>query len=91
MNATPSEGIREAVRGFVVSNFYVVDAEAMGDDTSLVQEGIVDSTGMLEVLAYLERTFSIRVDDAEVVPQNLDSIGNIVAFVARKWREAGTA
>ena len=84
MNAAPIEGIRESVRGFIASNFYVADPALLGDATSLVKTGIVDSTGMLEVLAYLEETFAIRVADAEVVPANLDSIDNLVAFIGRK-------
>jgi acyl carrier protein len=91
MTATPTEGIRESVRRFIVSNFYVADPAALGDDTSLVREGIVDSTGMLEVLTYLEQTFAIRVENAEVVPDNLDSIQNIVAFIGRKRQPIASA
>jgi acyl carrier protein len=76
--------IRERVRGFIAENFYVPDAAELEDQTSLVERGIVDSTGVLEVLAFIEREFAIEVDDAEVVPQNLDSIQNIAAFIERK-------
>jgi acyl carrier protein len=75
---------RDTVRQFIVSNFYVPDEGALGDDTSLLDHGIVDSTGVLELTAFIEASFSIKVEDAEIVPENLDSIGNILAFIARK-------
>jgi acyl carrier protein len=84
MNATPTEAVRESVRGFIASNFYVPDPSKLADEASLVESGIVDSTGILEVLTFLEQTFAIQVADAEVVPQNLDSIARIVAFIGRK-------
>jgi acyl carrier protein len=78
------QAIRERVRAFVAENFYVPDMAALADHSSLVELGIVDSTGILEVIAFLESTFEIQVEDAEAVPANLDSIHNIVAFVGRK-------
>lgn len=72
------------VRRFVITNFYVPDTMALADETCLLDEGIVDSTGMLEVTAFLEGQFGIRVEDAEMVPENLATIRSIAAFVARK-------
>jgi acyl carrier protein len=92
MSATTTERIRISVQDFIFSNFYVADPGAFGETTSLVREGIIDSTGMLEVLAYLESTFAIRVDEDEVLPQNLESIQNIVTFIGRKQQmKASTA
>jgi acyl carrier protein len=76
--------IAQRVRQFIQENFYVDDPSRLGDDVSLVTEGIVDSTGMLEVIAFLEAEFAIRVEDHETVPANLESIGKIAAFVASK-------
>lgn len=76
--------VRDIVRGFILENFYVQNAHELGDDTSLLDRGIVDSTGVLEVTAFLEERFGLAVADAEIVPENLDSIGAIVAFVGRK-------
>lgn len=84
MSAANPEVIRERVRRFIAENFYVPDMEKLADDASLVETGIVDSTGILEVLAFIEGTFEITVADTEAVPANLDSIGNIVVFVGRK-------
>jgi acyl carrier protein len=84
MNPTPPQDVLARVRAFLVSNFYVPDAMKLGDGDSLVEGGIVDSTGILEVIAFIEREFAVRVEDAETVPANLDSIANIVAFVGKK-------
>jgi acyl carrier protein len=72
------------VREFVTTNFYVPDSIGLADGTSLLESGIVDSTGMLEVIAFIEETFAVKVEDEEMVPENLDSIDNIVAFIAKK-------
>lgn len=91
MNANP-ELIRERVRAFLAENFYVPDMARLADDGSLVEQGIVDSTGILEVIGFLETTFEISVEDAEAIPANLDSIRNIVAFIGRKLSaQAGEA
>ncbi len=84
MSALLPEVIRERVRGFIAENFYVPDMARLADESSLVESGIVDSTGILEVLSFIESTFEITVEDAEAIPANLDSIRNIVAFVSKK-------
>ena len=76
--------LKEQVRAFITSNFYVADPSVLADDTSLLDSGIVDSTGMLEVIYFIEETFGIKVDYSEMVPDNLDSIERIANFVARK-------
>ena len=76
--------IREQVRSFVRTNFYVPDGVALGDDSSLLEQGIIDSTGVLELIGFIEDSFGITVDDAEMVPQNLDSVACIASFVGRK-------
>ena len=76
--------MRGAIREFITTNFYVADDSSLTDDTSLLESGTVDSTGVLEIISFLEERFSIKVADAEMVPDNLDSISRIAAFVARK-------
>jgi acyl carrier protein len=76
--------ITQQIRGFVTANFYVADASKLGDEDSFLDRGIVDSTGVLEVIAFLEKTFEIVVDDEEMLPENLDSVAKIAAFVSRK-------
>ena len=76
--------ISTRLKEFIVKNFYVADAATLSEETSLLNEGIVDSTGVLEVIAFIESEFSIRVDDQETLPENLDSIAKIAGFVERK-------
>ncbi len=76
--------IKNQIRTFVTSNFYVADPAALPDETSLLDQGIIDSTGVLEVILFLEETFGITVEDGEMLPDNLDSIERISNFVVRK-------
>jgi acyl carrier protein len=74
----------QRIRQFIVENFYVSDPTELADDTSLITSGFVDSTGMLEVIAFLESEFGIRIRDQEMIPENLETIGRIAAFIGRK-------
>ena len=76
--------IKDKIRQFITTNFYVSDAAALGDAQSLLDAGIIDSTGVLEVIAFLESEFGIEVSDNEMVPENLDAVDNIVGYVTRK-------
>ena len=76
--------VQRRVKDFVVANFYVSDPEELNDGVALVERGIIDSTGMLEVILFLETEFGIRIQDEETLPENLGSIAQIAAFVARK-------
>ena len=76
--------IKEQVRGFVTSNFYVADPDSLADNASLLDCGIIDSTGVLEVIFFIEETFGIKVEDSEMLPDNLDSIERIANFITRK-------
>ncbi len=78
---------KEQIRQFIINNFYVADAATLKDEQSLLDAGIVDSTGVLEVIAFIEREFSITVADAEMLPENLDSIANITRFVEKKRKK----
>ena len=75
---------QERVKQFIVDNFYVADPAALGEDDSLIEGGYIDSTGMLELIAFLENGFGIRISENETVPENLETIGRIVAFIDRK-------
>lgn len=80
--------IAERIRGFIGTNFYVPAGEELSDDLSLIDQGLIDSTGVLEVVDFLERSFGVTVADQEMVPDNFGSIRRIAAFVQRK-RAAG--
>jgi acyl carrier protein len=75
---------KDRVRQFIVTNFYVADPASLRDDTSFLERGIIDSTGVLEVVGFLESELGVTVADDELLPQNLDSLDAIDAFVARK-------
>ncbi len=76
--------IAATVRAFIVENFYVPETEKVGDDDSLLGKGIVDSTGMLELTAFLEGEYAMTIADDEILAENLDTITRIAAFVKRK-------
>ncbi len=76
--------IKETVKQFITTNFYVPDPSKLADDASLLDQGIIDSTGVLELTAFLEEKFGIQVADDELLPENLDSIANLEAYVAKK-------
>ena len=81
--------MKQAIREFIATNFYVADASWLDDDeSSLTGAGIVDSTGMLEVIAFVERTLGVPVADEELLPENFDSVARIAAFVQRKTKAA---
>jgi len=74
----------EKIRQFITTNFYVPDPTKLANDASFLDQGIIDSTGVLEVVIFLEETFGIVVGDSEMLPENLDSVQNLAAYVARK-------
>ena len=80
------ESIKEKLLAFITTNFYVADPSTLGEATSLLDTGIVDSTGIIELVAFLETELAITVEDEEMVPQNLDNVAAIVDFIARKRR-----
>jgi len=75
---------KQRVREFVTGNFFVQDKAGLTDSASLLDLGVVDSTGVLEIMGFLENSFGVRVEDDEIVPENLDSIERIASFVERK-------
>lgn len=80
--------ISARIRAFVTSNFYVAAGDVLSDEASLLDQGVIDSTGVLEVVGFLEETFGVQVADEDMVPDNLDSISRIAAYVERKRRAA---
>lgn len=74
--------VNSEVRDFIIENFLFGDTvQDLGDDVSLIEAEIVDSTGILELVGFVEKTFEIEIADADIVPANFDSIGRISAFV----------
>ena len=80
--------LTDTLRAFVTDNFLFGQSDGfLTDDTSFLESGIIDSTGMLELIGFVERTFRIRLDDDELIPDNLDSIAKLAIFISR--RQAG--
>ena len=76
---------RETIREYVVNNFIKGRGlKTLLDDDSFLEEGAIDSVGVLELIAFLEETFSVRVEDEEIVPENFDSVNQLVNFVHSK-------
>jgi acyl carrier protein len=80
--------VRREIRDYVISSFYVPSPETLADSASLLRSGIIDETGMLEMVAFLESTFGIGIAEDDIVPENLDSIARAAAFVCRKKADA---
>ena len=79
------EDVKAALRQFIEQNFVLgAGGLKLADGDSFLDHHVLDSTGFLELVAFLEETFGIKVGDAEMVPENLDSIDNVAAFVTRK-------
>jgi acyl carrier protein len=76
--------IKTKIRTFIVENFLFGKDEGLNDEISFLDEGIIDSTGILELVNFMEEEFNIKVEDEELVPENLDSIKNVVAYLERK-------
>jgi len=77
--------MKETVREFIIENFlFGEEDDGLHDETSFLDEGIIDSTGILELVTFLEETFSITVEDEELIPENLDSLNNLDAFLTKK-------
>lgn len=79
------DNVKKQLRDYIVENFLFGDTDTKFEDSdSFMELGILDSTGILEVISYLEENFSIKVEDDELLPENLDSIDNIANFISSK-------
>ncbi len=77
--------IKKRVWEYIESNFFFgAGANAVGDDQSFLDLGVLDSTGVIELVSFLEETYGIQVDDEEMIPENLDSLNNIERYVGEK-------
>ena len=82
-----SSEIQKQVREYVIENFVLGDEEdTFSDNQSFLDTGLIDSTGILEVIGYLEDEYEITIEDDEMVPENLDSVDRIARFVHTKQK-----
>jgi acyl carrier protein len=75
---------QESVREFIVENFLFGDEEGLENESSFFETGVVDSTGILEIVSFLEEEFEVKVEDEELVPENFSSIVTIDQYLHRK-------
>ena len=76
--------LNTTIRQFIIENFLFEEDENLKEDTSFLEAGIIDSTGILELVSFIEENYGITVEDEELIPENLDSIANVVAYLNRK-------
>jgi acyl carrier protein len=77
--------IKAQVRKYILDNFLMGgDPQKVTDDVSFIEKGIIDSTGVLELVSFIQETYNIRVEDAEMIPENLDSLQKIENYVRGK-------
>lgn len=77
--------IEVRLRDYILNNFlFTDDASALNNDDSFLEKGIIDSTGIMEMIFFMEQEFGIQVDDSDMVPENLDSVNRIITYVGRK-------
>jgi acyl carrier protein len=82
---TTEIAIRDRVKDFIVTNFFLDVSEIqLEDGTSFLETGIIDSTGIMEVVSFLQEEFGIDIEDREILPENLDSLAFIARFVSQK-------
>ena len=77
-------GILETIKSYIVENFLFGDDSRIGPDTDFMESGILDSTGVLELVGFIEEKFGIRVEDDELVPDNMNSLEKIAGYISRK-------
>jgi acyl carrier protein len=87
-----SETIEREIRDFLRENFPLsADGVVLAQDDSLIEVGVIDSTGVLELIGFIEERYGVEIRDEEVLPENLDSIANIIRFVGEKTGGAASS
>lgn len=85
MESAPASNVSEVIITFIKENFIRGRSQAeISPDESLIDSGIIDSTGILELVMFLEEKFSITIEDEELIPENLDSVNNLKIFLESK-------
>jgi len=76
--------IQPTIRSFILEKFPPARKRVLNDDVPLLESGIIDSLGVLDVVGFLERTFAIKIEDEELIPENFGSIQRLTSFVQQK-------
>ena len=81
--------VEAEIRNFILDNFiFDQNEDELGNDASFLDEGIIDSTGILELVSFIEETYGIHVEDDELIPENLDSVNNVIFFIKKKLKSS---
>ena len=81
--------VRDKIRDFILKNYlFTTDTSALGLDDSLLENGIVDSSGMMEIIFFIEEQLGVKMREGEMVPDNLDSVNKITRFVQARLQGA---
>ncbi len=84
-----SDELRRSIQSFILENYlFTDDPAALGGDDSLIKQGIVDSTGIMQIIVFLEDKLGVPVEDREMIPENFDSLNRIVRFASSKLQTA---
>jgi acyl carrier protein len=84
MDQTTTSSIEQRIHTFLLDKFPLARKSGIGKDTALLEKGILDSLGILDVVSFLENEFSLVVNDEELVPENFQSLGTLTSFVLKK-------
>ena len=85
----PSDDVRQQLRSFILENFLDgANSAQLDNSASLERSHIVDSARMMDLILFIEETFGFEVDNEEALPENFDSVNNLVAYVSRKLEKA---
>ena len=75
----------QTIKNFIIDNFIIDDnPDQLENDQSFLESGIIDSTGILELVSFIEEHYNIKIEDEELIPDNLDSVNNVVKFINKK-------
>ena len=81
--------MRDNIRRFIFENFLFGEPDdSLGDKDSFLEKGVIDSTGILELVVFMEERFGVKIEDEELIPENLDSVNNLINFIERKKVES---
>lgn len=79
--------LKSEIRNFILENFMMgMEENELNDADSLLDKGIIDSTGVLELVGFIEENYQISIEDEELVPDNLDSVNNLIKFIEKKTK-----
>lgn len=83
--------LQQEIKNFIVENFLFGEEKGLTENSSFIKEGIVDSTGIMQLVSFIQDQYRIAIEDEELVPENLDSIAKVSAFIESKKKVAGAA